>query len=138
MSSLKGYLSPCSKHYYKFEAPGVTFTVKGLRAFWGYKEGINPSGSPKKFSSLMDVINAKRREIGGWKVSKIEEPIPTKYVFEHGELGIQVFTDNMNRFVGWLNGYNKQGDAKKRTTFRDVFQGKTNSTPDGWNCRTYS
>ena len=135
MVNMKGYRSACSKHYYKFESRDMVFVVKGLRALWQFREGVNPSGSPKRFSSLMAVINEEKEEIGGWKVSKINEPMRMKYVFENKELGIQIFTNNMNRFVGWLNGFKNNGVARKNTTFWEVLKGKRECTPDGWSCR---
>ena len=136
----RGYLSPFSHHYYLFESQDITFIVKGLRAFWSYKEGVNPSGSPRRFSTLMDAINNKRPQVKGWLVTKLSEETldsslnQMKYKFEHPSLGIQIYTSNMNRFVGYLKGYNSSGIAKGNTSFWKTLKGSISSTPDGWIC----
>ena len=138
--NMKSMIRSNKVNIYKFKSQYFDFCVKGLRELWSLKEGVNPSGSPVRFSSLMDVINGKKLYIDGWMVNKEsnigEEDLlkSYRYTLYHKERNIYIYTNNLNRFVGWLNGFTYNGVARRVTCFREVMNDSSKSTLDGWLC----
>lgn len=122
--------------WFKFESTiydNLTFYTNTLRALWSDLYGENKSGSPKRFSSLMECIN-KNETIDNWKVSRLDinnskDIDKTKWEFYKlisTQKIVYIRTSNMNTFVGgFLNtGFHDNGCAKKVTTYWDLASGK--------------
>lgn len=94
----KGYKSTVSKSYELTKA-NLKVKVKGLRNFWSFLYGVNKSGSPKRFSSLMERVNNQRQyAINGWDIIKGNES-PSKdlpWLIRNSRLDLELNTNDPN------------------------------------------
>lgn len=118
-----GYKSPQSKVIYLSRGKLVV-GVKGIRAFWAYLYGINPSGSPKGISTLLESINTIKSDktIKGWSVLSSSSNSHSKYkaLFIHKPKCIKILTNDVEGLKAILKEANPTDWSSWRVLYKDL------------------
>ena len=113
-----GYKSSQSKIIY-LSQDNLMIGVKGIRAFWKYLYGVNPSGSPQGISTLLENIHKTNpNNIKGWNI----EEKGTNYIakFTHHPRCIKILTNDTNRLMRLLMKVNNKDTSIWRISYKDL------------------
>jgi hypothetical protein len=113
-----GYKSPQSKIIHLSKGD-LKIGIRGIRAFWSYLYGNNPSGSPKGISTLLtNIYKINPNNIKGWKIES--KGTDYKVMFTHKPKCIKILTNDSNKLMDLLMKINYKDKSIWRISYRDL------------------
>lgn len=93
--------------------------IKGIRAFWSYLYGKNPSGSPQGISTLLtNIYRTNPSNIKGWKIEC--KGTDYKVMFTHRPKCIKILSNDTNKLMNLLMKVNHKDKSIWRISYRDL------------------